>query len=110
MGGALVPTAALGESRNAGEIGALVPILPAAADSTGAEEEDRLLMERQGRPPATEVEVWLAQELAFLYAVERRIQRRAALTRRSRWACAALLAASVCCSIWVLAGTVRGSG
>jgi hypothetical protein len=66
-------------------------------------------MERHGRPPATEVEVWLARELAFLYTVERRILRRAALARRSRWVCAALLAASVCCSVWVLAGTVGNS-
>jgi hypothetical protein len=66
-------------------------------------------MDRPGRPPASEVEAWLAQELAFLYAVERRILRRAALVRRSRWLCAALLAAGVCCSIWVLAGTMGKS-
>jgi hypothetical protein len=66
-------------------------------------------MDRHGRPPATETELWLARELAFLYAVERRILRRRTLARRGRWACAALLAVSVCCSIWVLAGTVGGS-
>jgi hypothetical protein len=67
-------------------------------------------MDRHGRPPASEVEVWLARELAFLYAVERRILRRSTLARRSRWLCAGLLAASVCCSIWVLVGTVGKGG
>ena len=110
MDATLVRAAALGESRNAGEIGSPVRILPAATFFTAAaEEEGRLPMDRHGRPPAGETEVWLARELAFLYTVERRIQRRAALARRSRWVCAALLAASVCCSIWVLAGTVGNS-
>ena len=74
--------------------------------STGAEEEGRLLMDRHGRPPASDVEAWLAQELAFLYAVERRVRRRAILVRRTRWICAAMLATGVCCSIWVLTGTL----
>jgi len=67
------------------------------------------LMDRHGRPPASDVEAWLAQELSFLYAVERKILRRAALARRSRWLCAALLAAGVCCSVWALVGTMGKS-
>ena len=63
-------------------------------------------MERNGRPPAPDVEAWLAQELAFLYAVERRFRRRASLVRRTRWLVAAMLAAGVCCSIWALVGTL----
>jgi hypothetical protein len=63
-------------------------------------------MDRHGRPPASEVEAWLAQELSFLYAVERKILRRAAMARRSRWLCVALLAAGVCCSVWVVVGAI----
>ncbi|MGH6656502.1 MAG: hypothetical protein ACRDVE_15010 [Actinocrinis sp.] len=66
-------------------------------------------MERHGRPPASDVEAWLAQELSFLYDVERRVQRRAALVRRSRWLVSALLAAGVCASIWVLVGSMGRS-
>jgi len=63
-------------------------------------------MDRHGRKPATEVEAWLAQELSFLYAVERRIQRRASLARRARWILALLLTAGACCSVWTLLGTM----
>lgn len=66
-------------------------------------------MERHGRPPASDVEAWLAQELAFLYAVERRIVRRAAFVRRTRWIGAAMLAAGICCSIWAMIGTLGRS-
>lgn len=63
-------------------------------------------MERHGRPPASDVEAWLARELAFLYAVERRIARRAALVRRSRWIFAAMMALGTCWSVWVLVGAL----
>lgn len=63
-------------------------------------------MERHGRPPASDIEAWLAQELAFLYAVERKVLRRAAMVRRTRWIAAAMLAAGICCSIWALVGTL----
>jgi hypothetical protein len=63
-------------------------------------------MDRHGRPPATEVEVWLAQELSFLYAVERRIARSAAVVRYGRWIVAALLSAGAVISIWALLGTM----
>ncbi len=63
-------------------------------------------MERHGRPPASDVEAWLAQELSYLYAVERRLLRRAALVRRSRWLVSGLLAAGVCASIWALLGSM----
>lgn len=63
-------------------------------------------MDRHGRPPASDVEAWLAQELSFLYAVERRIVRRAALARRSRWIVAGLLSAGICSSVWALLGTM----
>jgi hypothetical protein len=62
-------------------------------------------MERHGRTPPSETEAWLAQELAFLYAVERRIQRRGALIRRTRWIVMAMLGAGICCSIWAMVGT-----
>jgi hypothetical protein len=63
-------------------------------------------MERHGRPPASDVEAWLARELAFLYGVERRIVRRAALVRRGRWIFAATLALGICWSVWVLVGAL----
>jgi hypothetical protein len=63
--------------------------------------EGRRFMERQGRPPASDVEVWLAQELAFLGGVERRIRRRAALARRGLWIAASLLTAAIAASVWV---------
>lgn len=66
-------------------------------------------MERHGRPPASDVEAWLAQELAFLYTVERRIMRRAALARRTRWIVTAMMVVGLCCSIWVLVGMLVGS-
>ncbi len=66
-------------------------------------------MERHGRPPASDVEAWLAEELAFLYAVERRILRRAKLARRGRWIGAGLLAAGLCYSVWVLTGAMGGN-
>jgi hypothetical protein len=66
-------------------------------------------MERHERPPASDVEAWLAQELAFLYDVERRILRRAARLRRTRWVVAAALAAGVCYSIWTLIGATGQS-
>jgi hypothetical protein len=65
-------------------------------------------MDRQGRNPASEVEAWLAQELSFLYDVERRIQRRAALVRRLRWLVAVLLSAGACFSVWTLLGAMGG--
>ena len=130
MRGGLVPAAGLGESRNAGWIGALARNLPAtgfwtgvrrpgrfarrggadrSARQTSAAREGGKLMDRHGRPPASDVEAWLAQELSFLYSVGRKILRRAALARRSRWLCAALLAAGVCCSVWALVGTMGKS-
>ena len=60
-------------------------------------------MERQGRPPASDVEVWLARELAFLYGVERRIRRRAVLTRRGLWFAVSVLAAAVGTCVWIYA-------
>jgi hypothetical protein len=60
-------------------------------------------MERQGRPPASDVEVWLARELAFLDGVERRIRRRTALARRSLWIAVSLLAAAIGASVWIYA-------
>lgn len=63
-------------------------------------------MERHGRPPASDVEAWLARELAFLYAVERRIIRRATLARRARWMVAAMLAVGIFFSIWTLVGAL----
>jgi len=63
-------------------------------------------MERHGRPPASDVEAWLAQELAFLYAVERRIMRRAALVHRTRWIVVTMLAAGIFYSIWTLVGAL----
>jgi hypothetical protein len=65
-------------------------------------------MERHGRPPASEAEAWLAGELAFLYAVERRILRRARMARRGRWIGVGLLAAGFCCSVWALTGAMGG--
>jgi hypothetical protein len=62
-------------------------------------------MERQGRPPASDVEAWLAQELAFLYGVERRIRRRAVLARRGLWIAVSVLAAAVGGCIWIYALT-----
>lgn len=58
-------------------------------------------MERQGRPPASDVEAWLTQELAFLYGVERRIRRRAALARRGLWVTVSVLAAAVGACVWI---------
>lgn len=78
---------------------------PRPAEQRGAKH----LMDRHGRPPASDVEAWLAQELSFLYDVERKFLRRAALARRSRWLCAALLAAGVCCSVWALVGSMGKS-
>jgi hypothetical protein len=60
-------------------------------------------MERHGRPPASDVEVWLAQELAFLNGVERRIRRRAVLARRGVWIAVSLFAAAVGACVWVYA-------
>lgn len=66
-------------------------------------------MERHERPPASDVEAWLAQELAFLYDVERRILRRAATLRRTRWVVAAVALAGICYSVWVLVEAVAKS-
>jgi hypothetical protein len=55
------------------------------------------------RAEDVEAEAWLRRELAFLYGVERRIQRRARL-RREGWRAAAvalILAVFACC--WYLA-------
>ena len=65
--------------------------------------EGRMDMERQGRPPASDVEAWLAQELAFLYGVERRIRRRAVLARRGLWVAVSVLAAAVGTCAWIYA-------
>lgn len=62
-------------------------------------------MERQGRPPASDVEAWLTQELAFLYGVERRIRRRAVLARRGLWVAASVLVAAVGACVWIYAVT-----
>ena len=63
-------------------------------------------MERQGRPPASDVEAWLTQELAFLYGVERRIRRRAALARRGLWIAVSALAVAVGACVWIYALSV----
>jgi hypothetical protein len=64
------------------------------------------MMDRQGRPPASDVEVWLARELAFLDGIERRIRRRAAWARRSLWIAVSVLAAAVGACIWIYALSV----
>jgi hypothetical protein len=64
------------------------------------------MMDRQGRPPASDVEVWLARELAFLDGIERRIRRRAAWARRSLWIGVSVLAAAVGACIWIYALSV----
>jgi hypothetical protein len=79
-------------------------MLPESRFRTALEREGGKLMDRHGRPSASEVEAWLAQELSFLYAVERKILRRAALARQSRWLCAAVLAAGVCFAVWAVVG------
>jgi len=63
-------------------------------------------MERQGRPPASDVEAWLTRELAFLYGVERRIRRRAALARRGLWVAVSVLAVAVGSCVWIYALSV----
>jgi anti-sigma-K factor RskA len=64
------------------------------------------MMDRQGRPPASDVEVWLARELAFLDGIERRIRRRAVWARRSLWMSVSVLAAAVGACIWIYALSV----
>ena len=76
-----------------------------AAGGAEALLEGRIDMDRQGRPPASDVEVWLAQELAFLYGVERKIRRRAALARRGLWIVLSVLTAAVGTSVLIYALT-----
>jgi hypothetical protein len=61
-----------------------------------------MTVDRHTPPVTPEAEAWLARELEFLRDVERRIRRRAELSRRARTAAIVLATAALCGGAWVL--------